>query len=124
MSSSHVPVIDLAPWFAGDESGRREVAARVDAALCEIGFLVITGHGVPAELRAEIRTAAKRFFTLPTAAKAPYAVTVGQRGWLPPGVEANAYAEGTETPPDLKETYAVGSDHPTGDPAVDGQWFS
>jgi isopenicillin N synthase-like dioxygenase len=123
MSSSHVPIIDLAPWFAGDESARREVAARVDTALREIGFLVITGHGVPAELRAEIRTAAKRFFALPAAVKEFYTVPVGQRGWLPCGVEANAYAEGTETPPDLKETYAVGSDQPTGDPVVDGQWF-
>jgi isopenicillin N synthase-like dioxygenase len=123
MSSDHVPVIDLVPWFAGDESDRREVAARVDAGLCEIGFLVITGHGVPAESRAEIRAAARRFFALPTAVKESYTVPVGQRGWLPAGVEANAYAEGTETPPDLKETYSVGSDQPTGDPVFDGQWF-
>jgi isopenicillin N synthase-like dioxygenase len=123
MSSSHVPIIDLAPWFAGDESDRREVAARVDAALRESGFLVITGHGVPAELRAEIRTAAMRFFALPTAVKKSYIMPIGQRGWMPTGAEANAYAEGTETPPDLKETYAVGADQPTGDPAIDGQWF-
>jgi isopenicillin N synthase-like dioxygenase len=118
-----VPIIDLMPWFEGDETDRREVAARVDVALREIGFLVITGHGVPAALRADIRTAAKRFFALPAEAKHPYAVTVGERGWLPPGVEANAYAEGTESPPDLKETYAVGADQPIGEPATDEEWF-
>jgi isopenicillin N synthase-like dioxygenase len=123
MSSSHVPVIDLAPWFAGDEAARHEVAARVDAALREVGFLVITGHGVPAEPRAEIRTAARRFFALPAEVKASYTMPVGQRGWVPIGVQANAYAEGTETPPDLKETYSVGSDQPTGEPAFDQQWF-
>ena len=50
-------------------------------------------------------------------------MTVGGRGWLPPGVEANGYAEGTQTPPDLKESFAVGADRPTGDPEVDGYWF-
>ena len=59
----------------------------------------------------------------PAATKQRYAVTVGGRGWLPPGVEANGYAEGTQTPPDLKESFAVGADQPTGDPEVDGYWF-
>jgi isopenicillin N synthase-like dioxygenase len=48
---------------------------------------------------------------------------VSGRGWLPPGVEANGYAEGTETPPDLKESFAVGADEPTGDADVDSYWF-
>src|SRR5260370_41742289 len=63
------------------------------------------------------------FFALPRETKQRYAVTVGGRGWLPPGVEANGYAEGTQTPPDMKESYAVGADQPTGDPEVDGYWF-
>ncbi len=66
---------------------------------------------------------ARGFFALPRETKQRYAVTVGGRGWLPPGVEANAYAEGTETPPDLKESFAVGADQPTGDAEVDGYWF-
>src|SRR5262249_17881890 len=33
------------------------------------------------------------------------------------------YAEGTATPPDMKESFAVGADQPTGDPDVDGYWF-
>ena len=118
-----VPTIDLTPWFHGDEDDRKAVAARVDAALSTIGFLVITGHGVPPDLRAGIRAAARRFFALPEEVKRPYAVTVGERGWLPPGVEANGYAEGTETPPDLKETFAVGADRPIGDPLFDREWF-
>ena len=78
---------------------------------------------MPDELRAEVRAQARAFFALPAGTKRRYAVTVGGRGWLPPGVEANGYAEGTETPPDLKESYAVGADQPTGDPEVDGYWF-
>lgn len=121
--SSAVPIIDLTPWFAGDAARRAEVAAAVDAALQEVGFLLVTGHGVPRELREEVRAAARRFFALPPADKQRYAVTVGGRGWLPSGVEANGYAEGTATPPDLKESFAVGADEPTGDADVDGYWF-
>src|SRR6266436_6493289 len=119
--SSSVPVIDLRPWFGGDEAARAAVAAQVDAALQSVGFFLISGHGVADDLRA--RAQARAFFALPAGAKQRYAVTVGGRGWLPPGVEANGYAEGTETPPDLKESYAVGADQPTGDPEVDGYWF-
>ncbi|MEU4224126.1 2-oxoglutarate and iron-dependent oxygenase domain-containing protein [Nonomuraea sp. NPDC026600] len=109
-----IPVIDL----QGES-----VPERVDAALREFGFLLITGHGVPAELRSDVRRAAKRFFALPGEVKERYAATVGERGWLPPGVEANGYAEGTPTPPDLKETFAVGADRPIGHPRIDREWF-
>ncbi len=120
---SSVPVIDLVSWFSGDDTARARVAAQVDASLQNVGFFLITGHGVPDELRARVRGRARAFFALPPETKQRYAVTVGGRGWLPPGVEANAYAEGTQTPPDLKESFAVGADQPTGDPEVDGYWF-
>jgi isopenicillin N synthase-like dioxygenase len=118
-----VPIIDLEPWLAGDPAGRARVAAAVDAALQAVGFLLVSGHGVPRGSRDDVRSAARRFFALPAEVKQPYAVTVAGRGWLPPGVEANGYAEGTETPPDLKESFAVGADTPTGDPEVDDYWF-
>ncbi|MFY9930226.1 MAG: 2-oxoglutarate and iron-dependent oxygenase domain-containing protein [Streptosporangiaceae bacterium] len=120
---SSVPVIDLEPWFRGDEQARAAVAAQVDQALQTSGFFLITGHGVPGDLRTEVRAQARAFFALPPQEKRRYAVTVGGRGWLPPGVEANGYAEGTQTPPDLKESFAVGADQPTGDPEVDSYWF-
>jgi isopenicillin N synthase-like dioxygenase len=121
--ASAVPIIDLTPWFGGDADGRAAVAAQVDAALQDVGFLLVTGHRVPVQLRDAVRSSARAFFAQPAAVKQRYAVTVGGRGWLPPGVEANGYAEGTETPPDLKESFAVGADDPTGDPDVDGYWF-
>jgi len=121
--SATVPLVDLSPWFAGTSDGRAEVAEQVDRALRESGFLLVTGHGVPDELRERTRELARRFFALPEDVKGRYAVTVGGRGWLPPGVEANGYAEGTETPPDLKESYSAGADVQVGDVEVDGFWF-
>lgn len=102
--------------------------AAVDAGLQEAGFLLVTGHGVDAALRTELRAAARRFFALPASVKQAYAVGVGGRGWLPPGVEANGAVEGPdpdgrEHPPDLKESFAIGPDTTTGAPDVDAVWF-
>lgn len=118
-----IPLVNLEPWFHGSPEDRAAVAAQIDRALQVSGFLLVTGHGVPAELRASTRAAARRFFELPEAQKRPYATHVGGRGWLPPGVEANGYLDGaTEAPPDLKESYSVGS-FPEGDPPVDDQFW-
>jgi isopenicillin N synthase-like dioxygenase len=84
----------------------------------------VTGHGVSRADRTAVRSAARDFFALPQEVKRRYAVTVGGRGWLPPGVEANAYSEGTETPPDMKESFAVGADRKTGITEVDDFWFA
>ncbi|MFJ4987771.1 isopenicillin N synthase family dioxygenase [Streptomyces sp. NPDC088732] len=118
-----IPTIDLGPWLTGDAAARARVATTVDEALCAAGFLLVTGHGVDPGLRAAIREAARRFFLLPADAKQQYAVRVGGRGWLGPGAEANASAEGTPTPPDLKESWSFAAERPTGDPAVDAEWF-
>ncbi len=114
-----IPTVDLAGWRAGDRSG----AAEIDTALQQAGFLLVTGHGVDPSLRAAVRAAARRFFALPAEVKGRYPARVGGRGWLAPGVEANAAVEGLATPPDLKESFAVGPDTSTGDPAVDAVWF-
>lgn len=119
-----VPTIDLTPWFAGTAQGRASVAAQMDSALQAVGFFLVTGHGVSRADRAAVRTAARQFFALPETIKNNYAVTVGGRGWLPPGVEANGYAEGTETPPDMKESYSVGAQEKTGNVEIDDFWFA
>ncbi|MFD7980332.1 isopenicillin N synthase family dioxygenase [Streptomyces sp. NPDC059071] len=116
MSEARLLTIDLGRDPAGQ-------LPAVDLALRQAGFLLVTGHGVEQGLRAAIRESARAFFHLPAAVKAPYAVKVGGRGWLGPGAEANGYAEGTATPPDLKESLSFAAEEPTGDPAVDAEWF-
>ncbi|MFC8262264.1 isopenicillin N synthase family dioxygenase [Streptomyces sp. NPDC057291] len=123
MSEPRIPTIDLRPWLSGDAQARRETAATVDAALRAAGFLLVTGHGMDPALRTAIRDAARGFFRLPAAVKEPYAVKVGGRGWLGPGAEANGCAEGTQTPPDLKESLSFAAEDPTGDPEIDAEWF-
>ncbi|MFJ9581758.1 isopenicillin N synthase family dioxygenase [Streptomyces sp. NPDC101191] len=116
MTEAALPTIDL----------RRDPAGQlpaVDRALRTAGFLLVRGHGVDPGLRAAIRESARGFFRLPEAVKERYAVKVGGRGWLGPGAEANGYAEGTTTPPDLKESLSFAAEEPTGNAAVDAEWF-
>lgn len=115
-----IPTVDL----------RAPDPAAVDSALQRAGFLLVTGHGVAPELRADVRAAARRFFALPEAVKVRYAARIGGRGWIPPGAEANGNADvfGTgddvgETPPDLKESFTAGPERSSGDPDVDAVWF-
>lgn len=125
MNQPHIPLIDLNSWRTGDNESRAAVAAEVDRALTESGFLLLADHGVAAHLGASLREAAKRFFSLPTQIKAQYETTVGGRGWLPSGREANSFdgEDADADKPDMKESYTIGRNHLTGDPAIDEYWF-
>lgn len=70
---------------------------RVDEALQDSGFLLLEHHGVPAALAATLRVEARAWFASSPEDKQPYATVVGGRGWIPPGLEANGYAEGLES---------------------------
>jgi isopenicillin N synthase-like dioxygenase len=120
---SAIATIDISRWLAGGV-GADKVAAEVDDGLQHAGFIVVTGHGVDTDLAARVRAASREFFALPNEVKARYSVPVGGHGWIAPGAEANAYAEGSESPPDLKESYSLGAETATGDEEVDRIWFA
>jgi isopenicillin N synthase-like dioxygenase len=118
-----IATVDISHWHEGGATADR-VAAAVDEGLRQAGFILVTGHGVDPALARDVRNAARAFFGQPDEVKKRYSVSVGGHGWLAPGVEANAYAEGTESPPDLKESYSLGAETVTGDPGVDRIWFA
>lgn len=121
--TASIPLVDLSLWRNGSEADRAALAATVDRALVDSGFLMVSGHGVPAALRAGLREAARTFFGLSDPAKQRYATAVGGRGWIPPGKEANGYLLGVELPPDLKETFVSGHEYSSGAASVDAEWF-
>lgn len=106
-----IPLIDLEPWFRGTDADRQALADEVDAHLCEVGFLVVTGHGIAAEIFDECRAAVREFYSLPVETKQQYRVRPGgaYRGWVAVGEESNAGAYGVDAPPDVKETFALGA---------------
>ena len=119
--------ISMAEWTEGDAAERQARARRVDAALRDIGFLVVTDHGVPAELLARARRSVLDFVHLPLAEKQPLSVTDDvYRGWVAPGSENNAATYGVETAPDLKETFVVGPPAPPDATAEElaGPWYT
>jgi len=120
---SVVATVDISRWRAGGAEADA-VAAEVDASLQQAGFILVTGHGVDPALAAAVRTASRDFFAQPLEVKQRYSVPVGGHGWIGPGAEANGYAEGTETPPDLKESFSLGAETATGDADVDRIWFA
>ena len=102
--------VDLAPFREGRAGDRAAVAAALDAACRDSGFLVITGHGVAPELAAATLDAFGAFFDLPVEEKraATVADQSANRGYTEIGTEGLAYSLGEETPPDLFEAFNVG----------------
>ena len=105
-----VPVIDLTPYREGTPEGKAAVAAKIGQACKDIGFLVVSGHGVPAELVTQTYDVSKAFFELPLRAKTdsdrPSPDQV--RGYSAVGGEGLAYSLDEPTPPDLKESLSIG----------------
>lgn len=110
MTTTAVPIIDIGPFLKGSETRKRAVAERVDRACEEIGFLIVVGHGVPAELVADMYERASRFFELPLEEKTKVRRPSRDvsRGYIPAGDESLAYSLGQAAPPDLKEVLAIG----------------
>ena len=58
-----LPIVDIAAYTGpGDASSRKHVAAQWDAALSDVGFVIITGTGVPKVLLDSCRAQAAAFF--------------------------------------------------------------
>jgi isopenicillin N synthase-like dioxygenase len=82
-----VPRIDVSAIKDGVDATRasREVQDQMRNACREIGFMTVTGHGIPREQIEETATAARRFFELPEAAK----LAIAPRRWNSPA--SNVY---------------------------------
>lgn len=119
-----VPVIDIAPFRLGGEAEKQAVAAQVDRACRDIGFLAIRGHGVDAGLIARTRAVSNAFFDLPLEEKkrvvrpAPH-VTRGYIGMLDESLARSRDAEAYGS--DLNESLMIGPvDAPPPDVAESG----
>jgi isopenicillin N synthase-like dioxygenase len=106
------PIIDITALLQPDASRRQraDVAAEIDAACRSIGFFGVRGHGVAAERIRALYAAAYAFFDLPLDEKRKVARPRPEqnRGYIPYGDETLARLAGRETPPDLKELFAIG----------------
>jgi isopenicillin N synthase-like dioxygenase len=110
--TASIPLIDIAA-FVGSGAGAADqagVVAAVEQACRDTGFLGVTGHGVPRPVITQLVEAAYGFFDLPMDEKLRVRRPKPEqnRGYIPPGDETLARLRGAETPPDLKELFAIG----------------
>jgi isopenicillin N synthase-like dioxygenase len=102
-----VPIIDLAPFISG--AGKATVVQQVKVACESIGFLVVSGHGVPQKTIDAMIAASTQFFALPQEVKS--SVKPSEKGVF------RGYSElanmslgkslGVEAPPDLREGFSI-----------------
>lgn len=104
MADDLIPIIDLS-------SQRGSLVSAVRAACEQIGFFIVTGHGVPDDLIDEMYAISRAFFDLPADQKRQLSESGPRPGgvvYFPYLAERLAGTEGEATPGDLKESLDFG----------------
>ena len=106
LAFSEIPVIDIADLVSGQDENR--VAGQLGAAAEKVGFLYVTGHGIPQTLIESMFAEAQRFFDLPDERKSQVHIRNSpvHRGYFP------LFEENTDptTTADLKEGFDLARD--------------
>lgn len=110
-----VPVIDITPYrVESSAEARAELAARLDRACREVGFVQIVGHGIPDEVTGALADALDAFFALPLDTKKDYRRPVTEnRGYSPPKTESLSMSLGIASASmmnDFYESLTVGTE--------------
>ena len=113
-----VPLVDIAGLGSQEIVVRRGVAEALGRAARDVGFLYISGHGLPNLLTEDLRRAGEAFFAQPLATKMKSYIghSVNHSGYVPEGEEV--FEAGKV---DNKEAFDVGFDCPdvaAGEPMV------
>ena len=109
-TSGTVPVIDISGYFGGSASDKQRIAQEIGEACRTIGFLLITGHGVPDELIHRTEATGRAFFDLPLEVKKRFGTPDPNiyRGYY--AVETNAVAYSRDdraAAPDYRELFSI-----------------
>ena len=105
-----IPAIDIAPFMAGDQHSKRQVAEEFSRACEDIGFVVISGHGIAQATIDRLFERGFAFFDLPTEAKNRWHPTgeAKQRGYHGMATRGLASTLGKDAPMDLRESVFLG----------------
>jgi isopenicillin N synthase-like dioxygenase len=110
MSSTErtIPLVNLSDFEKGDDATRQAFIKQLGDAFHGIGFVGVTGHGIPKELIDDFYIAAKKFFALPEDLKRKQEVpgAAGQRGYTAFGKEKAKQSKVA----DLKEFFQIGQE--------------
>ncbi|WP_207841594.1 isopenicillin N synthase family dioxygenase [Williamsia soli] len=98
-SSFAVPIVDISPYVGdGGDAARADVAAHIDTACSEVGFIQILGHGIGENVLDDFTVAMDDFFALPLETKKNYRTPPRiNRGYAPPKTESLSLSLGIES---------------------------
>ena len=111
-----IPIVDIAGLWSPELRDRQAVADAIGAACRNVGFLYVTGHGVPQSRIDEVYRVASAFFDLPREYKLRYDSNRLQRhrGYVALGdLAADPHDQAAF---DLQEAYEVSLELPATDP--------
>lgn len=117
-----IPIIDFTDFRNGGSNDRQRVARELGNAAQSLGFAVVGGHGIDVRLGEELREAGLRFFDLPLEEKLQVRRPRNDqnRGYIPYGEETLVRMSGGDSPPDVKEVFAIGPDDVPDEPYFNG----
>ena len=103
-----IPLVNLSEFANGDAASRQRFIEQLGDAFHGIGFVGVTGHGIPKQLIDDFYVAAKRFFAMDTDTKRQYEIpgAAGQRGYTSFGKEKAKQSKVA----DLKEFFQIGQE--------------
>jgi len=114
---AQLPIIDLGPYFRGEDGALETMGREMAAACANVGFFYITNHDVPEDLIAGAFAQSKRFHALPLAAKQSLALGQNNIGYMAMNTSMQAHSTVHKaTTPNQNESFFVthdrGPDHP------------
>ena len=81
--ASTIPLLDVAPYLAGEPGARERLGAELRWAFEKVGFYYLRGHGIPQSLIDSTFAQAARFHALPMERKLAVKVNEENVGYLP-----------------------------------------
>jgi isopenicillin N synthase-like dioxygenase len=106
-SENRIPIIDVAPFLAGEPGAATTLADQITRTCLDTGFLVITNHRVPHPIIDRAFAAAAAFFALGDAQKLALKVGGENIGYLPYGGQpVRTSTVHRNTKPNYSESFA------------------
>ena len=116
-----LPVVDVAAFATGIDHDTPDAAAaaeQIDAVFREIGFVLVTGHGIDSDVKERMLDQLRVFFALPVERKEEIAIgrSSCHRGYV--GIGTETLDDANTLAGDLKETIDSGPDQGPDHPEV------
>jgi isopenicillin N synthase-like dioxygenase len=121
-----IPVIDLTDFMAGGAGALAATGRQIHDALTQVGFFVLTGHGIPTGLIDQTFAEAKRLHDLPMETKLALRLNEHNNGYMASGRYAVWTSDVNKNDkPDLNEAFFVKRERAADNPSrLSGRRFT